>query len=105
MSELKLWHVYPYDSPEEDILCMKETSAWVSIKDRLPEDGGYVLVTDGDDVYTGFKDDSWGSYFMNVESPSMICSEDITHWMPSAVLHRGSDGSGVELLTPLGQRS
>jgi len=55
---------------------------WISVKDRLPEDGGYVLVSDGDDVYMGFKDDSWGSHFMNVESGSMMSFGDITHWQP-----------------------
>ena len=66
-------------------------SEWISVEDRLPEDEGYVLVTDGDDVYMGFKDDSWGSYFMNVESPSMICFGDITHWMPLPEPPRGKD--------------
>jgi len=59
-----------------------EISQWISVDDRLPDDGGYVLVSDGEDVYMGFKDDSFDGHFMNVESGSMICFGDITHWQP-----------------------
>ena len=66
-------------------------SEWISVEDHLPDDGGYVLVSDGEDVFMGFKDDSFDGDFMNVEVGSMICIVDITHWQPMPEPSRSKD--------------
>jgi hypothetical protein len=54
---------------------------WISVKDRLPEDGKDYLVTDGDAcmvaVYkNGIK--KWDFFVYD----HCWYSEDVTHWMP-----------------------
>ena len=53
---------------------------WISVKDRLPEDGGDYLVTDGFAcMVSAFrsKNNEWD--FWNIKWWS---SEQVTHWMP-----------------------
>lgn len=54
------------------------TQQWISVKDRLPEPGSYVLVFTNDYCdYTAHYDGYW---WLSGEEPTL--SYEVTHWMP-----------------------
>lgn len=57
---------------------------WISVEERLPEDGGEALIY-GDKVgiYTAYYDLDYGFYgFGDPDECSCIDNSDVTHWMP-----------------------
>jgi len=57
---------------------------WISVKDRLPEIGEWVLI-DGPEVCRRIEPPSafWkAEYAWNTDHESFYHPEDITHWMP-----------------------
>jgi len=66
---------------------------WISVKDRLPEDGVEVLITDGENIdvsfceLTYFGDDPNEMEWFGRISPWHF--GNITHWMPLPELPKG----------------
>lgn len=55
---------------------------WISIKQRMPNDGGNYLVTDGEFVWIAFH---WKPVSLNWQAyheQDFYKSEKVTHWMP-----------------------
>jgi len=55
-------------------------SEWVNVKDRLPEDGSYILMSDGVQIALGWMNHE-RKEFIQVNTWSDLTSS-ITHWMP-----------------------
>lgn len=57
---------------------------WISVKDRFPEDGKKVLLTDGKYIYVGhysdYKDPRFDNTFYFCECCTGL-SINLTHWM------------------------
>lgn len=58
-------------------------SEWISVDDKVPENYGTVIVTDGDEVYAGFysnKSNEWLRWtgWKNLD----LRYFKVTHWMP-----------------------
>ncbi len=62
---------------------------WISVEDRLPELGYYLILTDGDIQTANFSNNfgtRWYGYFgMSENDMGMSCTiefKEVTHWMP-----------------------
>jgi hypothetical protein len=58
---------------------------WINVKEKLPINEDYVLITDGKDVWVGTYENSgyrerkaWGQAYVGC---SMVDDTKITHWM------------------------
>jgi hypothetical protein len=63
---------------------MVDVNGWISVKDRLPEIGEWVLIN-GPEVCQRIEPPSasWkAEYAWNTDHESFYYPEDITHWMP-----------------------
>ena len=62
---------------------VKKTTQWIPVTERLPEYDSVVLVTDGEDVGTGYRYvlgkigfTGWAVPFADIKE------DDVSHWMP-----------------------
>lgn len=53
-------------------------AGWISVKDRLPEDGEYVLTYNEDDI--GYEIGM--RYYIKGAFIAGCVNRDVTHWMP-----------------------
>ena len=67
------------DIPAEDVQPVK----WISVYDQLPDYNMVVLVTDGEDVGTGYRYALGETGFMGWAIPfADIEEDDVSHWLP-----------------------
>lgn len=70
---------YITDIPSADV----QPSKWISVYDQLPDYNMVVLVTDGEDVGTGYRYALGETGFMGWAIPfADIEEDDVSHWMP-----------------------
>ncbi|MEB6481818.1 DUF551 domain-containing protein [Klebsiella quasipneumoniae] len=64
------------NSPAQSDCCPAQNQGWISVSERLPDEGDHVLVSDGVGMEV-----SWirGREWKKLRH---IYSEDVTHWMP-----------------------
>ena len=74
-----------YDAADaiEALSKMEKTTQWIPVTERLPEYDSVVLVTDGEDIGTGYRYvlgkigfTGWAVPFADIEE------DDVSHWMP-----------------------
>lgn len=58
----------------------KESKGWISVTNRLPENGDYILMSDGRQIAMGWMNQS-RKEFIQVNTWADL-TESITHWMP-----------------------
>ena len=81
---------YRYRQRETDLELIKSLTAadvqpvkWISVYDQLPDYNMVVLVTDGEDVGTGYRYALGETGFMGWAIPfADIEEDDVSHWMP-----------------------
>ena len=80
-----------YDIYEAIVAAAPEYDAWISVQDKLPEEGQTVIVWDGEDSLHAkyengkfYQDVSWcGVDYGNIDNE--ISSDWVTHWMPAPI--------------------
>ncbi|HGS6024626.1 dATP/dGTP pyrophosphohydrolase domain-containing protein [Klebsiella pneumoniae] len=72
----KTGEVLHTNSPAQSDCCPAQNQGWISVSERLPDEGDHVLVSDGVGMEV-----SWirGREWKKLRH---IYSEDVTHWMP-----------------------
>lgn len=66
------------------IVCQKchqytQTFQWIAMQDKVPEEGGHYLTTDGEEIQTMHY---FGTYKGEHEwSSAICCTLNVTHWM------------------------
>lgn len=56
-------------------------SEWISVKDRLPENGKEVLFSDGSSIMVGWYNAD-EEYWELTDADMIAYAQDVTHWMP-----------------------
>jgi hypothetical protein len=68
------------EQPSTGKFWVERKDQWISVKDRLPEDGSYILMSGGSQITMGWLNFSRKEFIQCISWTNL--TESVTHWMP-----------------------